>query len=259
MSNKELSIIIVNYRSERFLPNCLKSVFENVPGETEVIVVNNDEVDIAHLEKDFPGVRIINNKKNIGFGAAANAGAEKARAEKLLFLNPDSLVETKNVLEVLDFFQKNPETAILGSRVICEKGSAQEWIAGKEATFFDLIFNNFGFIRSRSVWSSKKTLPVDWVSGTALFVRKDHFDKAGGFDEDFFMYFEDMDLCLRLRRSGHQVFYYPNFIVKHAGGASYENKKEQKRDYYASQDYYFKKHRPAWEGMAVKWLRRMFS
>ncbi|MFA7319272.1 MAG: glycosyltransferase family 2 protein [Parcubacteria group bacterium] len=260
MPNKDLSVIIVNYKSEQLLPKCIASVYANLPQSlgVEIIVVNNDVIDGSLLLKNFGAVKLIDHKKNVGFGAAANMGARAARGRQLLFLNPDSELCSDNVGEILGFFEKNKKLAAVGSRVISESGVVQEWIGGREASLYDLARNNLNFPRNKAIWESTEPLLVDWVSGTALFVRSDFFQAVEGFDENFFMYFEDMDLCKRLRRQNKEIFYCPNFCVKHWGGKSYPDKAGQKKDYYRSQEYYFKKHRNLVEFGIVKSLRKIF-
>jgi GT2 family glycosyltransferase len=239
LANKTLSVIVVNYKSDQFLRLCLASVYATMPRglEFEIIVINNDTKDISGEVKDFDAVKLIDHRKNVGFGAAVNLGAKAAKGINLLFLNPDSKICSKNIKEVLSFFERNSKVAIIGSKVISEKGTVQEWIGGRETGLYDLVRNNLNFPRSRHIWKSTEPISVDWVSGTALFVRKDFFHEVGGFDEKFFMYFEDMDLCKRLRKKNKEIFYYPDFCVEHFGGQSYSDKAGQKKDYYQSQEY----------------------
>lgn len=258
--NKALSVIIVNYKSEQFLPECIASVYATIlpSTESEIIVINNDSADISGITKNKNGLVLVDHKKNVGFGAAANIGAKRAQGDLLLFLNPDSRICSRNIDEVVTFFKKNPKTAAVGSRVVSESGVVQEWTGGKEASLYDLMRNNLGVPKSRRIWESEVPMLSDWVAGTALFVRRDCFQESGGFDENFFMYFEDMDLCKRFREKKQDVFYYPHFCVEHLGGKSYADKTKQKKDYYQSQEYYFKKHRNFIEAGIIKFLRRMF-
>jgi len=258
--NKELSVIIVNYKSEQLLPSCIASVYANLAQQlsVEVIVVNNDVIDGAAVVKSFEKVKVIDHKKNVGFGAAANMGAKAAEGKYLLFLNPDSEICSDNVSEIVALFERNKRLAVVGSKVVSESGAVQEWVSGKEISLYDLVRNNLNFPRSKNIWESKELISVDWVSGTALFAERGAFQEAGGFDEEFFMYFEDMDLCKRLRKKNKEIFYCPTFCVKHLGGKSYSDKTNQKKDYYRSQEHYFKKHRNIIEFGLVRLLRKIF-
>lgn len=239
----KLSFIIVNYQSEKYLAKCISSIKEKFLGvEYEIIVVNNDNLDIQCLSE----IKIINSGKNIGFGAACNLGAKTAQGEILCFLNPDTEIVSENIQDLLGEFEKDNKLAIIGPRLIVESPrrgvSTQEWIAGKEVTILNTLLNNFGYKRDKKIWASESPIECAWVSGAAMFVREDLFQKLGGFDEKFFMYFEDIDLCRRARKLGYKILYFPNFQIKHFGGKSFLDKKTQKRYYYLSQLTYFRKH-----------------
>jgi GT2 family glycosyltransferase len=237
--NLKLSIIIVNYQSEKYLAKCISSIQEKVLAvEYEIIVVNNDKALEAELPKD---TRLINTEKNIGFGAACNLGARSAQGEILCFLNPDTEIVSSNFSGVLYEFAKDNKLAIIGPKLISEDRKIQEWIAGKEITIWSTLMNNFGYKRDQKIWESESPVECAWVSGAAMFIKKDIFQKLGGFDEKFFMYFEDIDLCQRARQLGYKILYFPNFQIKHFGGKSFADKKKQKKYYHTSQCRYFKK------------------
>jgi GT2 family glycosyltransferase len=230
-----LSIIIVNYKSEKYLAKCISSIKEKFLGvEYEVIVVNNDNVDISFLGGD----KIINTGKNIGFGAACNVGAKNAQGEILWFLNPDTEIISQNVTELVKELNKEG-VGIIGPRLVDKKNKTQEWIAGKKITIFGTLLNNLGYKRDKKIWESITLVGCDWVSGAAMFVKKDIFEKVGGFDENFFMYFEDINLCQRIRQAGYKIFYFPSCIVKHFSGGSFGGKIRQKGYYYKAQFRYF--------------------
>jgi len=234
----KLSFIIVNFQSEKYLARCLFSVKEKVLNmEYEIIVVNNDKALKASLPKE---IRLINSEKNIGFGAACNLGAKDAQGEILCFLNPDTEIISENIGGLMQEFN-NASIGIIGPKLVDEKNNTQEWIAGKEITVWSTLLNNFGYKRDKKIWESAVPVECAWVTGAAMFIRKDAFQKLGGFDEKFFMYFEDIDLCRRARHLGHKVLYFPEFIIKHFGGKSFTDKKKQKKYYHTSQCRYFKK------------------
>lgn len=238
----DISFIIVNYRSRDFLKPCLESVFKHARDFSfEIIIVNNDE---TFLEKMSPSanVQIIEHNINKGFAEAANLGAKKASGKILFFLNADTEFLTSNVQEILSAFNYDAMVGAAAPKLVLPDGSPQEWGSGYEITAWDIIKNNFGFIKSKSVWLQDKTAEVDWASGAALAVFKKTFFECGGFDEKFFMYFEDVDLCKRIRGIGKKIILLPHIKVLHIGGQSKSSTKEQKRQYYQSQDYYFRKH-----------------
>jgi GT2 family glycosyltransferase len=263
--SKELSIIIVNYRSEQYLKNCVASLFRSLKNiNFEIIVVNNDEniLDVethcnASLRTDV-NIQIINQQKNIGFGAANNLGAKEAQGEYLWLLNPDTELLGEDVRPILTELKSQEKVAIIGPRLVLESGETQEWCAGSEASFWDLMRNNLGFPKSQKIWESRTAIEAAWVSGGAMIVRQADFQAIGGFDEKFFLYYEDIDLCQRMREQGKIVCYQPKIEVLHRGGGSVLDKTQQKTDYYQAQDYYFTKHAGARTAGFVKVLRKIF-
>lgn len=261
MSDKELSIIVVSYQSQRRLARCLDSIGKKIMPAvaTEVVVVNNDPTEnLEEISNKFPEVAVFNNQRNKGFGQACNLGAGYASGDVLLFLNPDTEIFSENITDVIGEL-KNNTASIIGSGLLTENEKIQKWSAGEEINLADILRNNLGFPRSRKIWKKSKRTPCAWVAGTAMFVKKELFQKLSGFDEKFFMYFEDVDLCRRARLLGHEVLYFPDFRVWHKSGESYENKRKQKKNYYRSQDYYFKKHRNSLEAVLLKFFRFIFS
>jgi GT2 family glycosyltransferase len=259
--SKKLSVLIVNFASASHLENCIASIYRKFGDflSWEVIIINNDKTqDISKLPLDFSKVRIVNSHKNVGFGSGINIGAKEAGGEFLLTLNPDTEIISENVVSVLDEFSKDDKIGIISGKIISKKGVVEPWSAGKELTFFDLILNNAGFSRSRNIWNSPKKIECDWTTGTALFIKKGLFDKLGGFDENFFMYFEDMDLCKRMRNLGKKVIFFPEFEIYHSSGKSYVDKTLQKKHYYDSMEYYFKKYGHSMTRKFVKLIRKFF-
>lgn len=251
----KLSIVIVNYQSRRNLRRCLLSIRSKVNmDEKEVIIINNDQREsLCGTQKNFPEVKVFNMPENLGFGRAANYGSKKAKGDLVLFLNPDSQLR-ENIKKVFFEFKKNNDLGALGAKLVNQKGQTKKWSSGQEVTLFEVILNNLGIYRSRKIWKGRKIEEVFWVAGTALFVRRSIFLELGGFDENIFMYFEDVDFCRRLRIAGKKVVYFPLVSVFHLGGKSYQNRKLQKKHYYTSQKYYFKKNRPKWEFYLIRIL-----
>ena len=257
---KELSIIIVNYRSEQYLKNCVASLFNVLADKIdfEIIIVNNDASgQITDSLAGLPGIKVINQRQNVGFGAANNLGARQARGRLFWFLNPDTEIKA-SIQGILAAFDKNLTVGIIGPGLVTMNGEVQLWAAGVEADFFDLVRNNLGFPASHKIWSSPKSIETAWVSGGAMFVQKEVFEAVGGFDEKFFMYYEDIDLCRRVRQLGKKVVYHPAVKIKHIGGGSQRDGKTQKNDYYRSQDHYFQKHYGYFTTRLVKALRKIF-
>jgi len=256
-NSPELSLIFVNYRSAAALKRSLVPLEDALrSGKTEGIVVNNDPSEsdsLRRLSKRFP-IRIIRAPENIGFGAASNRGAAEAGADLIAFLNPDTRLVQGTCDDISSHFRSHPETGIAGAALIDRKGKPEPWSAGPVATLLGIIGNNLSLYRGIPPREDRPR-EVGFVSGAALFIQKPIFEKLGGFDKRFFLYFEDMDLCLRARKAGYQVIRLPKPVFSHEGGASRKSESEQKRHYYSAQDLYFEKNRPRWEGRLLRLLR----
>lgn len=254
----ELSIVIVNYQSELFLKKCLASLRKNITITSyEVIIINNDPVDLKLEAADcFTNLRIINQASNGGFATACNKGASVATGEVLFFLNPDTELVFSNIDELIVNLSK-PSVGIVAPKLITQNKESQPWSAGFEVNLWDILRNNLGYIKSKSVWQNNSTAQVAWVSGASMLISKKLFAACDGFDENFFMYFEDIDLCKRVRAQGYQILRLPQFSVLHIGSQSYHDKKQQKKEYYASQDHYFKKHYNFLALFLLKFLRSL--
>lgn len=256
----DISFIIVNYKSKNFLKNCISSVTKNLSDCTwEIIIVNNDE---TVLEKAvglaLPNLRIINHLTNDGFAKACNIGAEDALGKILFFLNPDT--EIRNLdFNAISKSLNQTGIGILAPQIITPTGNIQKWSYGEKITLLTIIKNNLGLAKNDQSGIDTISMEVDWASGCALAIKKSVFDQLSGFDENFFMYFEDVDLCKRTQKLGKKIITLPEMQVLHFGGQSFAGIKKQKKDYYASQDYYFKKHRPVLELFFLKRLRDIVS
>lgn len=257
-ANPSFSLIFVNYQSARHLTRSLESLFlwENV-SNIELIIVNNDETEtllLRSLQKIFPFL-LIENKKNGGFGQGANIGANAASSDILGFLNPDTLWH-KNSLEMITaVFHENSHIGTVGMRLIGTDGETETWSFGKFPGLWRLLLNNLFLSQEDFAFETPSQLEVDWVSGGALFTRKNVFQSLRGFDENFFLYFEDADLCLRTKQAGHDIYLLPQTTLIHHGGKSSPSKEIQKNHFYTSQETYFKKHRPPWEYILLRIFR----
>lgn len=259
LNDKKLSISIVNFQSESFIGECLASVFKFIsPEDAEVIIVNNDEKEnLEEIKKRFPEIRITDHKKNVGFGAGHNLGAKEARGELILFLNPDvELIE--DVSPIIRLFENNKKIGIVGPQLLTDGEEIQSWIAGNETSLWNVLRNNTRTSSSKKIWKSPRRREAHWVTGAALFIRRSLWEKLGGFDENFFMFFEDEDLCKRARKIGRTVVFSPEVKARHSCGRSTKDKKMQKEWYYKSQDYYFQKHLGRWQTKILKILRKVF-
>lgn len=228
--------------------------------EYEVIIVNNDTAEKNTLDtlKQQYNFKLIHTESNIGFGSACNLGTKHALGEILGFINPDTQFLDGDLHTLQDQFHSDASIGVIGLKLLTKQGLVQEWSAGARVTLWDIIRNNLGFPKSKVLWGSQLPINVDWVSGASLFISQDLFRSINGFNEDFFLYFEDTDLCERVRLQGKSILYFPDISLMHISGASSSSSRKQKKHYYASQDLYFTKHSPKWEGWCIKTLRKLF-
>ncbi|MBT7431453.1 glycosyltransferase family 2 protein [bacterium] len=251
-----LSVILVNYRSAKWLNACLVILKELQFSKFsfEVIIVNNDQEKFKP-KKDYSFVsKIIQNKRNLGFGSANNIGATKALGRNLLFLNPDTVFKKDSIEKLLFFLEKNPRIGVLSPKIIqASRGQAQPFTCGRKTSLLGILFRNTFF----KPWNNKSPILVDWVSGTALLTRKYIYDKVCGFDENFFMYFEDQDLCLRIKKLGYDIVFFPKSTVLHYDGKCWPDTKKQKYAFYKAQDYFFKKHHRRYKCFILKVLKQI--
>lgn len=222
---KDLSVIIVSYKGWERLDRCLGSLagFSGKLFSMEVIVVDNSGDDtIGEIGKKYPDFSFIRNRINGGFGNGSNLGAEKTGGRFLLFLNPDTVVKEAEIGKLLHVSEKSPEYYVISCRQINERGKES-----RATGDFPGIGNLTGFQRSvTGLLRGKKdnngadVIFPDWVSGSVIMIRKEIFLMIGGFDEDFWMYYEDVDLCRRIRLAGGKVVFFNKITVEHNHGGS---------------------------------------
>jgi len=209
----DLSVIIVCFKGYERLDRCLRSLdsFSQRDLDMEVILVNNNPGDkeFENVAKAYPGFRIVHNTVNGGYSNGCNLGCSMAAGDYFLVLNPDTVASGEAIRSLLDAARSNPSFHLLSCRQVNENG--------KESR----AYGKFPWERSFSGKSDHAgILYPDWVSGSVMMMNRDIFKKLGGFDEDFWMYYEDVDLCRRIRNSGGEIAFYQNITVEHNHGAS---------------------------------------
>lgn len=252
----ETSIIIVHYHAKKFLFDCLASIF-NQKGTLsfEVIVVDNDEKKTVEeeLKKNFSWVKYIKSPGNIGFGAGNNLGAESSRGELLFFLNPDTIILPGVIDELVAFMKSRKEAGIVAPLLLDGKkkpyplqGTAElsPLTAIVSLSFLNKYFpkNPISYRYWLRDWDKITTREVDTVPGTALLIRRRIFEKISGFDENFFLYFEEIDLCKRVKEAGWRIFINPASEVIHFWGRCTPKNQEIRKIFCQSRFYYFKTH-----------------
>jgi|WetSurMetagenome_2_1015567.scaffolds.fasta_scaffold03197_2 N-acetylglucosaminyl-diphospho-decaprenol L-rhamnosyltransferase len=229
----KLSIIIVNWNSTDFLLSCLDSVYSRAAGiDFEVIVVDNASTDggAGRIRSRFPEVKMIENFKNAGFGAANNLGAQSARGGYLLFLNPDTIVLGKAIQSLARLMDGLPDAGAIGCRLLNADKTVQTSAILRFPTILNqalgiellrTAFPRLAFFGTAPLFRDPGVpVPVEALSGACMFVRREAFAAAGGFDERYFMYSEDVDLCREIRNKGYKVYYTGEAEIVHFGGTS---------------------------------------
>jgi GT2 family glycosyltransferase len=221
-----LSIVIIHYKTPELLLQCLKSIFsESVDLDFEVIVIDNASMDgeLEQVVQMFDRVTWQMNKKNIGFAAACNQAILMSRGSYVLVLNPDTIVSPNDLPELVTFMEEHPGVGACGPRLLYPNGELQ-LSCRKFPTLFTLLLRIFRLDRFISGpartylmanWDHANVREVDWVIGGCLLLRREAVKKIGLFDEDFFMYYEDVDLCYRLKQANWKVYYYSEVSVVH--------------------------------------------
>lgn len=209
----DLSVIIVCYKGYERLDRCLRTLdaFSLKDFSMEVVVVNNNPGDeeFMNIEKAYPGFRFIHNIVNGGYSNGCNLGCSEAYGDYFLILNPDTIAREEEIGKLLEAARSNSRYYVISCFQIRENG--------KESR----AYGKFPWRRSYFVEDPDATVIFpDWVSGSVMMMHRDIFNQLQGFDEDFWMYYEDVDLCLRARNAGGEVAFYNNIIIQHDHGAS---------------------------------------
>ncbi|MBI1937985.1 MAG: glycosyltransferase family 2 protein [Ignavibacteriales bacterium] len=259
-----LSIIIVQYNNQFLTEQCIRSIKEHCSGEYEIILVDNGSSNSnpEKIKSEFPEVKLIVNEKNEGFGKANNLGSKIANGDILLLLNNDTIVTSDFVEKISLIFSADDKLGAIGPQLLNHDGTLQlswsklpsfvnEFITKIES---DLFYKNNNFVKKNAGRKYQRQRYVDFITAAALFIRKNLYEQINGFDENFFMYFEDSDFCLRIKEAGKKIVYYPDIKIIHLRGASSSKNIESfiKRQYRLSQLYYYQKHKGGLEQLLLK-------
>lgn len=253
-----LSIIIVNYNVTRLLKNCLLSIQKYTEDvDYEVIVIDNASTDTSwgDLIPEFPKVRFISSSANEGFAKANNKAVQAAKGEYLLILNPDTEIEGNCMQEILDFTDSKDNFGCLGVRMHDAKGNflpESKRSVPDMFNSFEKLFTNFKSKDSKSYYrndiSEFGIADVEVITGAFCLIKKEIYEKIGGFDEAYFMYGEDIDLCYTLLNNGYQNYYYGKVsILHHKGESTIKDEVYLERFYGAMQIFiskYYKESKP---------------
>ncbi|HZK12025.1 MAG TPA: glycosyltransferase family 2 protein [Atribacterota bacterium] len=223
-----VSISIVTYNNDKIIKKCIQNIFKNINNiDFELIIVDNNSTDntVSIIEKDFKNIRLIKNNRNIGFGAAHNIAIKLGRGKYHLVLNPDIIFTENSVEKLVNFMEANPEVGLVSPKIIFPDGRVQ-YLCKRSPCLFDLSIRRFAPEFIQNLFKNRidyfemketgynKIMDVSYLSGSFMLFRKNILEKIGGFDENFFMYFEDADITRRVTEISRSVFY-PYISVVH--------------------------------------------
>ena len=257
----DLTIIIVNYYTEKLLEKCISSIVHSNPRMNyEIIVVDNGSKpdfrfqisDLRKRHKDSP-LLLIKNRENVGFGKANNQAVKQAKGEYILFLNVDTEVLDDAVSKLFRFIKNNEHVSIAGAKLLNSNKTDQPSCGPFYSlpVTFGMLFlkgDHIGMTR----WSPDHVKRVDWVSGACMLMKKKTFESVGGFDEGIFMYMEEIEFLHRARSKRFQTYFYPDARIVHIGAAASGSKKTPVLNIYRGLLYYYQKHRSPGELLLLK-------
>ncbi len=240
-----LSIIIISYNTKELLKKCLDSVlqfFSSSVLQSEIFVVDNASTDgsVEMVEKEFPQSKLIASKENLGFAKANNLALKKDAVEYILFLNPDTIVPPKTIPAMLKFMDENKDIGIATCKVElangnldwdCHRGFPTPWASLTRFLGFYKLFPKSKFFNQyyMGYLQMKKIHKIDSCCGAFLLTRKQVLNKIGWWDEDYFFYGEDIDLCFRAKKAGWKIVYNPIVKIIHYKGAASGIKKSTQK------------------------------
>lgn len=243
----QLSIVILNYNVRYFLELCLKSVEAAILNlNAEIIVVDNNSTDDSckMVKQLFPQVKLIENKTNYGFSKGNNIGVAKAIGEYICILNPDTVVAEDTFVKVLEFSKSKSNIGIIGCQLIDGKGQflpeSKRQVPTPKVAFKKML----GF--SKSYYNNRldrdSVGKTDILVGAFMFLKKDIYNQVSGFDEDYFMYGEDIDLSFKIIKAGYNNYYYGGATVIHFKGESTLKNRVYAERFYGAMNIFYRKH-----------------
>ncbi|NEW01033.1 glycosyltransferase family 2 protein [Bacillus megaterium] len=233
---KDLSFIIVNYNTKIITSDCIESINKNKTLENfnyEIIVVDNNSSDssLEYFQKqNFDNVKLIKNEANKGFGQANNIGAINSDGKYLVLLNSDTIVDQTNFALLINTISKNMSIGVLSAKILNDNDTIQSlgfnFPSLRNDTKLNLLFWNYNFVKKfrYKKYKDRGVFKTDWVSGCFMIMRKSDYQSVNGFDENIFMYAEDVDLCLRLFKNKKYSYIHDHTFIYHLHGKSGDKK-----------------------------------
>ncbi len=261
-----LAIIIVTYNSTTEIDDCLESlVGHTAPFPTTITVVDNKSTDgtAAHVRAAWPTVNVIETGRNAGFAKANNLGIRATESEYVLLLNPDTVSPPGAIQTLVRGLASHPDAAIAGARLLNERGFPElswgppitPWNEIKQKWFSSLYHRKVRSVVRKVDKLSRAAREVDWVSGACMVIRRADLEAVGLLDERFFMYTEDVDLCIQMKQRDRKVVYIAGAEVLHLRGRSAARNPDLERLRQQSHVAYYDKHLPRWTPLLRLYLK----
>lgn len=268
----DLSIIIVSWNTRDLLKKCLASIFAHTRNiKFEIIVVDNNSQDGSQLmiEKDFPQVKLIRNKKNTGFAYANNQAIKESQGRYILLLNPDTELIDNSLEKIIRLNDGHNDWGVIGCKILNPDGSLQKSVRRfpqlKDQILIQLklhhlpFFNKFLSAYLAKDFDYQKQASVDQVMGAFFLTKRELLNRLGLFDERFYLWFEEVDFCQRIKNAGFEVVYTPEINIVHHGAQSFKQLDWRKQLVWNhSVQHYFFKHKPKWQWLSL-WLLQPIS
>lgn len=251
-----IGVVIVTHNSKDYIGACITSLRSE--GVTNTVVVDSASTDDTLQDVNALHVQVIALSENKGFGYAANRGAQHMNTDYVLFINPDAYLETGALRCIQDFLKRVSEAGVIGMMLQDTHGMSEHAGYGYEPSLIRLMHRIVIPVLSAGWRTGSTPFQIDWVSGGAMVVKKAVFDQLGGFDERFFLYWEDVDFCRRVRQAGYSVWVHPQARAIHIRGASQADAALKTRIYDMSADRYYKKHYSTTIWLIQRALRKIY-
>lgn len=242
------TIIVLNYNTRELLLDCLNGFAREVVEEDwQVVVVDNGSSDgsAGAVQAAFPSVELVRSDRNVGFAAGNNLGLQQARGAALMLLNTDVIVTGTQLNELVTYLEIHPDVGAVSAGLRTRDGEPQAFAYGDDPSLGYILRRGARRLLGRKPlhdWHVAEPIDTDWVSGACLAVRASVYRRIGGLDEQFFLYFEDVDWCRRIRHAGWRIVYNPEVQVIHLGGRSQPERAVANRLYETSLLKFYAKH-----------------
>lgn len=265
MNDIDLSIIIVNWNTCELLRDCIHSINRNRDDlNLEILVIDNNSSDtsVAMMRRDFPNILLIENHENLGFAKANNQGLQISKGRCLFLLNPDTVIQPEALTRLVRFLDEHPGAGAVAAKLLNSDMTLQYSVRHfpnyltpftENSTLFDApVIYHFSKSSHLMDWDHNAIIEVDQPAGAAFMIKRSVIETLGVLDNEYHMFFEDVDLCYRITKNGWKIFYLPDAIIVHHGGQSVKQRQNVGEEFYRSLIRYFRVHFGIWSERRIR-------